>query len=102
MVELINNGTINGKIAKTVFAEMFATGKAPAEIVREKGLVQVSNEGAILKFVEDVIAANPAQVQQFRDGKTAVLQYLVGQVMKASRGKVNPQSAIKLLTEKLK
>lgn len=102
MVELINNGTINGKIAKTVFAEMFATGKAPAEIVREKGLVQVSDEGAILKFVEDVIAANPAQVQQFRDGKTAVLQYLVGQVMKASRGKVNPQSAIKLLTEKLK
>ena len=81
---------------------MFATGKAPAEIVREKGLVQVSDEGAILKFVEDVIAANPAQVQQFRDGKTAVLQYLVGQVMKASRGKVNPQSAIKLLTEKLK
>ena len=102
MVELINNGTINGKIAKTVFAEMFATGKAPAEIVREKGLVQVSDEGAILKFVEDVIAANPAQVQQFRDGKAAVLQYLVGQVMKASRGKVNPQSAIKLLTEKLK
>ena len=102
MVELINNGTINGKIAKTVFADMFATGKAPGDIVKEKGLVQVSDENAILKFVEDVIAANPAQVQQFRDGKTAVLQYLVGQVMKASRGKVNPQAAIKLLTEKLK
>ncbi len=101
MVDLIHNGTINGKIAKTVFSEMFATGKAPADIVKEKGLVQVSDEGAILKFIEDVIAANPAQVQQFRDGKTAVLQFLVGQVMKASRGKVNPQTAIKLLTEKI-
>ena len=102
MVDLIHDGTINGKIAKTVFADMFATGKAPGEIVKEKGLVQVSDDGAILKFVEDVIAANPAQVQQFRDGKTAVLQYLVGQVMKASRGKANPQAAIRLLTEKLK
>ena len=102
MVELIHNGTINGKIAKTVFADMFSTGKAPGEIVKEKGLVQVSDDGAILKFVEDVIAANPAQVQQFRDGKTAVLQYLVGQVMKASRGKANPQTVVRLLSEKLK
>ena len=81
---------------------MFSTGKAPGEIVKEKGLVQVSDDGAILKFVEDVIAANPAQVQQFRDGKTAVLQYLVGQVMKASRGKANPQTVVRLLSEKLK
>lgn len=101
MVDLIQNGTINGKIGKTVFAEMFATGKKPADIIREKGLVQVSDEGAVLKFVEDVIAGNPAQVQQYHEGRKNVLQYLVGQVMKASRGKANPQTVQKLLAEKL-
>ena len=101
MVDLIQNGTINGKIGKTVFAEMFSTGKKPADIIREKGLVQVSDEGAVLKFVEDVIAGNPAQVQQYHEGRKNVLQYLVGQVMKASRGKANPQTVQKLLAEKL-
>lgn len=101
MVDLIQDGTINGKIGKTVFAEMFSTGKKPADIIREKGLVQVSDEGAVLKFVEDVIAGNPAQVQQYHEGRKNVLQYLVGQVMKASRGKANPQTVQKLLAEKL-
>ena len=101
MVDLIQNGTINGKIGKTVFAEMFSTGKKPADIIKEKGLVQVSDEGAVLKFVEDVIAGNPAQVQQYHEGRKNVLQYLVGQVMKASRGKANPQTVQKLLAEKL-
>ena len=71
-------------------------------IVEEKGLVQVSDEGAILVLVDQVIAANPAQVQQFREGKTAVLQYLVGQLMKLSRGKANPKLAIQMFQEKLK
>ena len=101
MVDLIQSGAINGKIAKTVFEEMFQTGKEPDAIVREKGLVQVSDESAITGFVDQVIAANPAQVQQYRDGKTAVIQYLVGQVMKTSRGKANPQMVLKLLKEKL-
>ena len=101
MVDLIQSGAINGKIAKTVFEEMFRTGKEPGAIVKEKGLVQVSDESAITGFVDQVIAANPNQVQQYRDGKTAVIQYLVGQVMKASRGKANPQMVLKLLTEKL-
>lgn len=101
MVDLIQDGTINGKIGKTVFAEMFSTGKKPADIIKEKGLVQVSDEGAVLKFVEDVIAGNPAQVQQYHEGRKNVLQYLVGQVMKASRGKANPQTVQKLLAEKL-
>lgn len=101
MVDLINNGTINGKIAKIVFGEMFETGKSPADIVKEKGLVQVSDESAIMGFVEEAIKSNPAQVQQYLEGKKAVMQFLVGQVMKASKGKANPQSAQKLLKEKL-
>ena len=101
MVDLIQGGTINGKIGKTVFPEMFATGKKAADIIKEKGLVQVSDEGAILKFIEDAIAANPAQVQQYREGRKNVLQFFVGQVMKASRGKANPQTVQKLLAEKL-
>ena len=101
MVDLIHKGTINGKIGKTVFPEMFSTGKKAADIIKEKGLVQVSDEGAILKFIEDAIAANPAQVQQYREGRKNVLQFFVGQVMKASRGKANPQTVQKLLAEKL-
>ena len=101
MVDMIQSGAINGKIAKTVFEEMFRTGKEAADIVKEKGLVQVSDESAITGFVDQVIAANPAQVQQYREGKSAVIQYLVGQVMKASRGKANPQMVLKMLTEKL-
>ncbi len=80
---------------------MFKTGKEAADIVKEKGLVQVSDESAITGFVDQVIAVNPAQVQQFKEGKTAVLQFLVGQVMKASRGKANPQMVLKMLKEKL-
>lgn len=101
MVDMIQSGAINGKIAKTVFEEMFRTGREAADIVREKGLVQVSDEFAITGFVDQVIAANPAQVQQYREGKSAVIQYLVGQVMKASRGKANPQMVLKMLMEKL-
>ena len=88
-VDLIQSGAINGKIAKTVLEEMFLSGKEPADIVREKGLVQVSDESAISGFVDQVIAANPAQVQQYREGKAAVIQYLVGQVMKMLKEKLS-------------
>lgn len=101
LVALIEKGTINGKIAKTVFADMFETGKNPEEIVKEKGLVQVSDESAILKFVEEAIANNPNQVEQYKSGNGKVLQFFVGQVMKLSKGKANPQSVAKLLAEKL-
>ena len=101
MIELINNKTISGKIAKTVFAEMFKTGGDPEKIVKEKGLVQVTDESAIEAFVDQAIANNPSQVEQYKNGKTTVLQYFVGQVMKLSRGKANPQAVIKLLKSKL-
>jgi len=101
MIELINKKIISGKIAKTVFSEMFKTGKAPADIVKEKGLVQVTDESVIEEFVDKAIAENPSQVEEYKGGKKAVLQYFVGQVMKLSRGKANPQAVIKLIKEKL-
>ena len=101
MIELINKKTISGKIAKLVFAEMFTSGNAPAKIVEEKGLVQVSDSSAIENFVDQAITDNEPQVQQYRDGNPKVLQFFVGQVMKLSRGKANPQMVVEMLKEKL-
>ena len=101
LVDLIGKGTINNRIGKDVFAEMFRTGASPDAIVKEKGLAQVNDDGAVAAFVDQAIAANPAQVEQYKAGNAKVLQFLVGQVMKVSRGKANPQSVIALLKEKL-
>jgi aspartyl-tRNA(Asn)/glutamyl-tRNA(Gln) amidotransferase subunit B len=101
MIQLIENKTISGKIAKTVFAEMFKTGNDAKSVVKEKGLVQVSDSFAIEAFVDQAIADNPTQVEQFKAGNAKVLQYFVGQVMKLSRGKANPQMVTELLKNKL-
>lgn len=101
MLQLMDKGTISGKIAKTVFEEMFATGKDAEAIVKEKGLVQISDEGAITAVVDEVLAKNPKSVEDFRDGKEKALGFLVGQVMKATRGKANPELVNKLLKERL-
>ncbi len=101
LVDLVQKGAITGKVGKAVFETMLESGKKAADIVKEQGLAQVSDEGAILEMVDAVIAANPAQVEQFKSGKTAVLQFFVGQLMKQSRGKANPQTAIKLFQERL-
>ena len=101
LVELINDNTISGKIAKTVFAEMFQTGGEPARIVKDKGLVQVTDGAAIDGFVGQAIAANPGPVAEFKAGKAQALQFLVGQVMKLSKGKANPQMVVSLLKDKL-
>jgi len=102
LLRMEDEGTISGKIAKTVFAEMLATGAAdPAQIVKDKGLVQMSDAGELLSAVQAVLAANPEQVQQYREGKTKVMAFLVGQLMKQTKGKANPQLANKLLEEEL-
>ncbi len=101
LIALIESGTINGKIAKEVFAEMLESGESAKAIVDAKGLAQVSDTGAIAKIVADAIAANPKQVQQYLDGNEKVLMYLVGQVMKLSKGKANPPMVIQLLKEQL-
>lgn len=102
MIGLIEKGTISSKIAKTVFKEMLVSGKLPAQVVEEQGLVQISDEGAILVIVNEVIADNPASVEDYKAGKDKAIGFLVGQVMKRSKGKANPGLANKLLVEALK
>ena len=101
LLKLIEAGTISGKIAKTVFDEMWATGGDPARIVEEKGLVQVSDTGAIEAIIAEVLAASAAQVEQYRGGNEKVFGFFVGQVMKASKGKANPALVNELLKKQL-
>ncbi len=101
MLRLIDQGTISGKIAKTVFEEMFATGSDPEKIVKEKGLVQITDEGAIAAVVEEVIANHPKVVEDYRAGKEKALGFLVGQVMKATKGRANPELVNRLFKARL-
>ena len=100
LIDLIADGTISGRIAKDVFAEMVETGEAPDAIVERKGLRQVSDSGAIEAAVDAALAANPAQVAQYRTNPK-VLGFFVGQVMKATEGKANPALVNELLRRKL-
>ncbi len=101
LLKLIDDGTISGKIAKEVFAEMFATGSPAAEIVRAKGLVQITDSDAITRIVDEIVAANPKQTEQYRAGRTSLISFFVGQVMKATEGKANPQAVNEILKERL-
>ncbi|VAX20686.1 Aspartyl-tRNA(Asn) amidotransferase subunit B @ Glutamyl-tRNA(Gln) amidotransferase subunit B [hydrothermal vent metagenome] len=101
MINLIETDVISGKIAKTVFEEMANTGKEPATIVEEKGLKQITDTSAIDAEVAKVIADNPKQVEQYKGGKTKVIGFFVGQVMRATKGKASPEMVNKLLKEKL-
>lgn len=102
LISLVDSGKISGRIAQDVFAEMFTTGESPAQIVEKKGLVQVSDTGAIEKFCEEAIADNPRSAEDFRAGKVAALNFLKGQVMKLSKGKANPNLVGEILERKLK
>lgn len=101
LFKLVDDGTISGKIAKAVFAEMYKSGGKPADIVEKKGLKQVTDEGAIIAVIDRVISENPGQAEQFRSGKEKVMGFFVGQVMKATQGKANPQKVNELLRKKL-
>ncbi len=102
LVALVEAKTISSSAAQQVFAEMFSTGKAPGLIVQEKGLAQVSDTGAIEKFCDEAIAANPAPVADYKAGKVAALNSLKGQVMKLSKGKANPALVGEILERKLR
>lgn len=102
MIGHIDSGKISGKMAKAVFQEMWDTGKDPEAIIAEKGLVQVTDAGAIEKMVDAVLAANPAQVAEYKGGRTKVFGFFVGAVMKASKGQANPDIVNKILQDKLK
>jgi aspartyl-tRNA(Asn)/glutamyl-tRNA(Gln) amidotransferase subunit B len=101
MISLVEKGTISGKIAKTVMEEMYRSGKEPQHIIEEKGLVQISNTDEIEKIVEKVIGENPQPVEQYRLGKTGTFGFFVGQVMKATGGRANPQAVNEILKRRL-
>ena len=101
MISLVEKGTISGKIAKTVMEEMYNSGKDPQQIIEEKGLVQISNTDEIEKIVNKVIEENPKPVEQYRLGKTGNFGFFVGQVMKATGGRANPQTVNEVLKKKL-
>jgi aspartyl-tRNA(Asn)/glutamyl-tRNA(Gln) amidotransferase subunit B len=101
LIRLKAKGDITGKQAKEVFAKMFATGDPPAAIVEREGMKSVSDTGELEKIIDEVIAANPKQVEQYRGGKSTVLGFFVGQVMKVSRGQANPAAVNELLRKKL-
>jgi aspartyl-tRNA(Asn)/glutamyl-tRNA(Gln) amidotransferase subunit B len=102
LIGLVETKTISSSAAQQVFAGMFETGKSPAAIVQEKGLAQISDTGAIEKFCDEAIAANPGPVADFKSGKAAALNFLKGQVMKLSKGKANPAVAGEILEKKLR
>ncbi len=101
LVTLISTGEISGKIAKDIFAKMFVSGETARTIIDREGLRQISDTGALEKILDEVLAANPKQVEQYRGGKTTVIGFLVGQVMKASRGQANPAAVNELLKARL-
>lgn len=101
LIKLIGTGTISNNIGKKVIEEMFETGKSPKIIVEEKGLVQNNDEGAILEVVKNIIANNPQSIEDFKNGKTRAVGFLVGLVMKETKGKANPQIVNKLVSEEV-
>lgn len=101
LLKLLDSGVVSGKIAKGVFEEMYASGKSARRIVDEKGLVQVRDESAIESAIDKVLADNPAEVEQFRAGKEKLFGFFVGQVMRATKGKANPQLVNEILRKKL-
>ena len=101
LLKLVDDETISGKIAKTVFDEMARSGKSARQIVEEKQLIQISDSSAIEDIVSTVVDANPAEVRAYRNGKTKLLGFFVGQVMKATRGKANPKLVNDVLKRKL-
>ncbi|MGH9677863.1 MAG: Asp-tRNA(Asn)/Glu-tRNA(Gln) amidotransferase subunit GatB, partial [Candidatus Acidiferrum sp.] len=102
LLKLLESGQINGAIAKKVFAAMFETGRGAAEIVAAEGLTQINDTSAIEQAARDIIAKDPANVAKFKAGNEGVLQYFIGQVMRATRGQANPQAVKDILRNLLK
>ncbi len=97
LLALVEEGTISGKIAKNVFMDMIASGKDPDIIVKEKGLVQISDTGSLEALAREILAANPKEVADFKAGKTKVMGFFVGEMMKKTKGQANPKVVNQLL-----
>ena len=102
LIMLINQGKISGKIAKEIATEVFETGESPVDIIESRGLTQISDESDIKLMIDEVICENPKAAQDFRSGKTSALAFLVGQVMKKSSGRANPDIVNSMLQQSLK
>jgi aspartyl-tRNA(Asn)/glutamyl-tRNA(Gln) amidotransferase subunit B len=101
MLQMLDDGVISSKIAKTVFEEMFYTGKDPEDIVEEKGLKQISDQDKLESLVEEILDDNPEAIEDIKNGKDKAIGYLVGQVMKETKGKANPQMVNELFRKKI-
>jgi aspartyl-tRNA(Asn)/glutamyl-tRNA(Gln) amidotransferase subunit B len=101
MLEIVDKGKISSKIAKSVFEEMFATGKDPQKIIEDRGLEQISDEGLLEAIIEEVIRDNPGPAEQFKEGKEKALSFLIGKVMAKTKGKANPGMVNEIITKKL-
>ena len=101
LVRAVESGAISGPAGKEVFAVLMERGGDPEEIIAERGLAQISDEAAIAAIVDEVVAANPDKAEAYRAGKTALAGFFVGQVVRASQGKANPQVVQKLVAERL-
>jgi aspartyl-tRNA(Asn)/glutamyl-tRNA(Gln) amidotransferase subunit B len=101
MIKLIDQGIISGKIGKSVFLDMWKEQRDPEEIIKSKGLVQISDTSAVEKLIDEVLLVSQAQVADYRSGRTKLFGFFVGQVMKLSKGQANPDLVNKILLEKL-
>lgn len=101
LLKMVEENTISGKIAKSVFLDMVNSGKDPEDIVKEKNLAQVSDEGELLSMVREIIEAHPGQAEDFRNGKTKLMGFFVGQLMQKTKGKANPKLANSLFSKEL-
>ena len=102
LIQLIDQGKISGKIAKTIFIEMFTDTNSATDIMNKKGLQQVTDSSAIEKIIDQVLSDNPSQVAEFKAGKEKVLGFLVGQIMRLSKGQASPEVVNSILLKKLK
>ena len=102
LVILIDKGTISSSIAKKVLTEMFENPREPEEIIKEKGWIQISDEGAIQGIVMEILKNNPQSIADYKAGKDRALGFLVGQAMKATKGKANPQMLNKMFVDEMK
>ena len=101
LINRIDDQTISGKIAKSIFEEMCASGESPDQIIESKGLKQITDDGSIEKVIDEIITKNSEQVKDYQSGKDKLFGFFVGQVMKETQGKANPQTVNKILKEKL-
>jgi len=101
LIRTVDSGTISGKMAKAVFEEMFRSAERPDAVIKRLGLVQVSDQASLSAIIDKILAAHPKQVEEYRSGKTKVMAFFIGQVMKETRGQANPQIVNQLLQKKL-